>query len=215
MKARDNGARAGARALFAARGLAALGLAVLTLGLAVPASAQFSKSYKFLQAVRERDGQAVTDEVNQPGSNLINTRDSTTGQTALHIVTARRDLGWMDFLLAKGADPNIGDNRGTTPMMLAANLGFADGISLLVGKGARVDETGVTGETPLIIAVHRRDIGMMQILLKAGANPDRADSSGRSARDYATLDGADNPLLAEIKASARPRRAGPTYGPKL
>jgi len=199
------GARAGMMAM----------LAGVALGLAVPASAQFSKSYKFLQAVRERDGQAVTDEVNQPGSTLINTRDSTNGQTALHIVTARRDVGWMEFLLAKGADPNIGDNRGTTPMMLAANLGFADGISLLVDKGARVDETGVTGETPLVIAVHRRDINMMRILLKAGANPDRADSSGRSARDYATLEGADNPLLAEIKASARPRRAGPTYGPKL
>lgn len=190
-------------------------LAALAIGIGTPAAAQFSKSYKFLQAVRDKDGQAVTDELNQPGSTLVNTRDSSNGQTALHIVTARRDLAWMGFLLAKGADPNIGDSRGTTPMMMAANLGFNEGVALLVGQGARVDETGVTGETPLIIAVHRRDIEMMRTLLKAGANPDRADSSGRSARDYAKLDGDDNPLLTEITTSAKPRRAGPTYGPKF
>jgi ankyrin repeat protein len=200
-----------------ARTKAALGAILVALAAlaGTPASAQFSKSYKFLLAVREKDGQAVTDELNQPGSTMVNTRDSTNGETALHIVTARRDLGWMSFLLAKGADPNIADGRGTTPMMLAANLGFTEGLSLLLAQGARVDETGVTGETPLIIAVHRRDIGMMRVLLKAGANPDRADSSGRTARDYAALDGAENPLLAEITAGAKPRRAGPTYGPKF
>lgn len=190
-------------------------LAAFAIGIGAPASAQFSKSYKFLQAVRDKDGQAVTDELNQPGSTLVNTRDVTTGQTALSIVTARRDLGWMGFLLAKGADPNIADNRGTTPMMLAANLGFTEGVSLLVGQGARVDESGPTGETPLIIAVNRRDIQLMRVLLKAGANPDRADSSGRTARDYARLDGADSPLLSEIATNAKPRRTGPTYGPKF
>ena len=185
--------------------------------LAGPAQAQFSKSYKFLDAVRTKDGQAVTDELNQPGSTLINTHDITTGETALHIVTARRDPAWLGFLLAKGADPNVRDNKGVTPLVLACNLGFTEGLESLIAHGARVDEPSSTGETPLIAAVHRRDLAMTRLLLKAGANPDRADNSGRSARDYATLDGRESPLLAEIQATAKTRAGGgaATYGPKL
>ena len=90
-------------------------------------------------------------------------------------------------------------------------------MDLLIAHGARIDEPSSTGETPLIAAVHRRDLAMMRILLKAGANPDRADNSGRSARDYAALDGPSSPLTAEIVTTAKTRRGGngSSYGPKL
>jgi ankyrin repeat protein len=156
--------------------------------------------------------------VSQPGSEIINTRDSSNGETALHIVIARRDSQWLAFLLAKGADPNIADNHGTSPLMLATNLGFDDAVSLLVERGAHLDEGNSTGETPLITAVHRHDLVVMRVLLKAGANPDRTDNSGRSARDYAAFGGPDNPLLAEIKADARSNASAAhhgSYGPKL
>ena len=122
-------------------------------------------------------------------------------------------------MLGKGANANIRDNRGVTPLVLAASLGFIEGVELLVEQKARIDESSDTGETPLIGAVHARNIPLMRILLKAGASPDRADNSGRSARDYATLDGRSSPLLSEIEANAKPaaaRRAGAaTYGPSL
>lgn len=196
------------------------GLLVISgIALGSPALAQFSTSYKFLESVRKQEGQEVTDAVSQPGSQIINTRDVSTGETALLIVTARRDAGWLAFLLAKGADPNIGNNKGVTPLMLAANLGFAEGVTMLVERGARLNDGDITGETPLITAVHRHDLAIMRSLLKAGADPDRADSSGRSARDYAGFDGAQSPLVAEIKADARPgggaAHAQGTYGPKL
>jgi len=203
------------------RGVRVLGLVLaaavpLVAGISVPAQAQFSKSYKFLDAVRTKDGQAVTDELNRPGSTMINTHDITTGETALHIVTAHRDTTWLAFLLSKGADANARDGKGQTPLVLACNIGFVEGLSLLIANGARVDEPSSTGETPLIAAVHRRDIAMMRLLLKAGANPDRADNSGRTARDYAALDGKDSPLLAEIQATAKAKsNSTATYGPKL
>lgn len=194
-------------------------LAIAGVGVAGPALAQFSTSYKFLESVRKQEAQEVTDAVSQPGSQIINTRDVSSGETALLIVTARRDAGWLAFLLAKGADPNIGNNKGVTPLMLAANLGFAEGVSLLLDRGARLNDGDITGETPLITAVHRHDLAIMRSLLKAGADPDRADSSGRSARDYAGFDGAQSPLVAEIKADARTGGAGAhaqgSYGPKL
>ena len=196
-----------------------IGLAIVATGLASPALAQFSPSYKFLESVRKQEAEEVTDAVSQPGSTIINTQDLSTGQTALHIVIARRDAAWLGFLLAKGADPNIGDNHGVTPLMLATNLGFGAGVSLLVDHGARLNDSDSTGETPLMTAVHRHDLVMMRSLLQAGADPDRTDNSGRSARDYATLEGKDSPALAEIKTDARTGAAHAgaqaTYGPKL
>lgn len=193
----------------------ALGAAVL----ASPAHAQFSDSYKFLEAVRKKDGAKVDAFLNEPGSNIVNTRDLTSGDSALHIVTTRRDLTWMTFLIQKGANINARNERGETPLVLASNLGFIEGVELLVERKARVDEPNDTGETPLISAVHRRNLALLRILLKAGADPDRADNSGRSARDYAALDGQNSTLLSEIDANARAkaarRPAAPSYGPSL
>ena len=184
-----------------------------------PAEAQFSKSYKFLEAVRKKKGDEVQDALNEPGSQIVNTRDITTGETALHIVTARRDLTWMNFLIAKGANVNLSDARGTTALQLAVSLGFPEGVELLVTQKARIDDPNASGETPLIAAVHRRDIALMRLLLKAGADPDRADNSGRSARDYALLGGRSSALVSEIENNAKPGgRRGATqrsYGPTL
>ncbi len=184
-----------------------------------PAQAQFSKSYKFLEAVRKKDGGVVQDALNEPGSQIVNTRDSTSGETALHIVTARRDLTWMSFLIGKGANVDAHDGRGTTPLQLAVTLGFPEGVELLVSQRARIDEPNSAGETPLISAVHRHDTGLVRLLLKAGADPDRADNSGRSARDYALLNGRTSALVSEIENNAKPhsQRTGPqrSYGPAL
>lgn len=190
--------------------------ALASLALAAPAPAQFmSDGYKFLEAVRKKDGNAVTNALDEPGSTLINTRDVTTGETGLHIVTNRRDLTWMQFLIAKGANVNLRDAKGVTPLVAAVNANFIEGAELLVSKGARLDESNNAGETPLITAVHNKNVAMMRILLKAGADPDRADNSGRTARDYARLGGGT--LLAEIEANAKPRGdARPKiYGPKF
>ncbi len=198
--------------------LALTPLIAASLAWSAPAAAQFSQSYKFLEAVKKREGNEVTDMLSEPGTTIVNTRDVTTGETALHLVTARRDLTWMQFLVAKGANVNLRDAKGVTPLVLACNLGFTEGAEFLVGKGARIDESNSSGETPLITAVHNRNVALVRVLLKAGANPDRADNSGRSARDYAALDKGGT-LLTEIenamKARAATQGAKPSYGPKL
>jgi ankyrin repeat protein len=197
----------------------ALAAAALIGGVvaALPAHAQFSESYKFLEAVRKKDGAKVTDALNEPGTQIVNTKDVTTGESGLHIVTARRDLTWMQFLVAHGANVNVRDAKGTTPLVMAANLGFLEGVDFLITSGARVDDPNNTGETPLISAVHRHDLGLVRALLKAGANPDRPDNSGRSARDYATLEGKDSPLAGEIAAVTKggAQATKKTYGPSF
>lgn len=186
------------------------------LAFAAPAAAQkMGEGYEFLKAVKARDGTKVNTALDRPGSTVIGTRDASTGETALHYVVARRDLVWLRFLIGRGANPNIADRNGVTPLTLAANLGWGEGVEQLVKSGASVDSANQTGETPLIAAIHRRDADMVRALLKAGANPDRADNSGRTARDYAVLMGPQSTILAELdKAKAeRKARAAKSYGP--
>jgi uncharacterized protein len=198
------------------RPLIAMAMLLATV-TAIPAQAQFSDSYKFLDAVRKKEGDKVTEALNEPGTQIINTKDYTTGQTALHIVVARRDLVWVQFLIAKGANVNARDNRGVTPLVAASEMGFLEGVDELIKSGARVDEANNTGETPLISAVHRKDLALVRMLVKAGANPDRPDNSGRSARDYAALD-KGSAVLGELeKASKEAKSSGArkTYGPSF
>ena len=199
------------------RKLAVVVAAGLTLAV-VPASAQMTDGYNFLKAVKDRDGTKATEFLSEPGSVLVNTKDLTTGESALHIVVQRRDLTWTKFLLERGANPNAADKHGVTPLAIAASLGFVEGVESLIKRGARVDVANSSGETPLISAVHRRDLAMIRLLLKNGASADRTDNSGRSARDYAMLMGGAAGVLAEIERIEAERKTAPAqdaYGPEL
>lgn len=197
-----------------------IGIVAALMGavLAVPVAAQvFSEGFEFLKAVKDRDGDAVTEALNEPGSTIVNTRDISSGETALHIVTQRRDLVWINFLTQRGANPNIRDKKGVAPLQLAVQLGFVEGVEALIKSSADVEVTDSSGETPLIAAVHRRDVGLIRLLLANRANPDRADNSGRTARDYARLMGARSAVMAEFDRADAERKgnvSGPGYGPQ-
>ena len=184
--------------------------------IALPAAAQFSQSYNFLKAVRDADGAKATEALEKnPGSTIIDTRDYSTGETALHIVVKRRDMTWLGFLVGKGAKPDVRDAQGNTPLLTAAQNGFVEGAHLLILDRAAVDAENSRGETPLILAVHNRDLAMVRELLAAGANPNRADRiAGKSARDYAAEDRRAAAVLKAIDEAKpvklSPRMSGPT-----
>ena len=197
------------------------GLAAAFAGalLAGPLAGQnFSEGYQFLKAVEDREGATVTEMLDQPGTVIANSRDITSGRTAMHIVVERRDLTWIRFLHSKGANPDIADKKGITPLQIASNLGFIEGVEALLEAGARVDQSNAAGETPLISAIHRRDVPMIRLLLDKGANPDRNDNSGRSARDYAALISGGTQITDVIAQADKDRSADGTrqsYGPSL
>lgn len=185
--------------------------------LAVPAvsRAQFSDSYNFLKAVKDRDGAEATKYITKPGSIIIDTHDQTNGETALHIVTRDRDTTWLHFLLSKGAKPDTRDRTGETPLLIAVRLNYEEGAELLLAFHASVDLTNNAGETPLIRAVENGNYGLAKLLIAEGADPDKPDHiAGLSARDYAKRD-ARNASIAQLLAQAPATKAKPKQGPSL
>lgn len=189
--------------------------ATLALALAaMPAQAQYSDSYNFLKAVKERDATKVTQILSEPGTVVVNAKDEGTGESALHMVVKGRDYTWLSFLLSRRAKPDIQNRQGETPLSSAAQLGWVEGAELLLSRGANVDLANQRGETPLILAVHRRDPAMVSLLLRAGANPNRKDTmGGYSALDYARQDGRSQAIVKLLEAKAGPPKT--VAGPKL
>ena len=193
---------------------AILGAAALAM-VAAPAHAQRKREgYEFLEAVKDRDGGKVNELLAQPGNVLVNARDITSGETALHIAAQRRDAVWIRFLLGKGANPNLESRAGVSPLEIAVQLGSLEGVEALLKGGASANVTNAAGETPLISAVHRRDVEMIRLLVDMGADPLRTDNSGRTAREYAALIGARSQVLTTLdEAIAEKGKAAPVYGP--
>jgi len=193
---------------------------VFALAALGPAAAQIggSEGYQFLKAVKERDGDTATKMLDEPGTQIVNTRDITTGENGLHIVAERRDTTWMRFLLQRGANPNVRDRNGTTPLQIAVRLGHIDGVEALIKGGADVDISDASGETPLMTAVHQRNVELVRTLLEEGADPDVNDNTGRSARDHMMRINSNTLLKREFEEADKKREEDPApvqYGPSF
>jgi len=182
--------------------------ALVALAAPTAASAQnFSEGYQFLEAVKKADGNKVNEILGKPGSSIVNTKDRDSGQSALHIVTEREDPTYMRFLLQKGANPNITDKNGNSPLMSAVGKGFGEGVDIMIRYGGSVNLANSSGETPLIRAVQIHNVDIIRKLLDAGADPDKTDTlAGKSARDYAIED-RRFPGIAKILSDAPKKKA--------
>jgi ankyrin repeat protein len=198
-----------------------IALAVLT-GLAAPVqvaaqdgmTAGFSDGYRFLKAVKDRDGTTATSLIVAPGSVVINYREPKSGDGALHLLTRDRDITWLGFMLGKGAKADIQNEDGTTPLAIAAQIGWVEGADRLLRSGAHVDLANNRGETPLILAVQGHDLAMVRLLLGKGANPKKTDNvAGYSALDYARRDSRSPAIVKLLEEPQAPAR--PVAGPKL
>ena len=187
---------------------------LVLLVMAGPAAAQFSDSYNFIKAVKDRDVNTAIELADKPGTTIVNTRDNDTGEAGVHIVTRRGDLGWLGLLYQKGANLNLKDRDGNTPLILAAISRWSEGAATLIRLKAQVNMQNRLGETALLKAVQARDLTLVKALIDAGASPDIADNSGISARIVA----ANDPRAASIAKLLKDLPVKPTgrmQGPSL
>ena len=107
------------------------------------------------------------------------------GDTALLLATKRPRPGIVEPLLAAGANPNVLDAAGRSPLLIAVSNSLAVDddsakvMRLLLARHPNLEIRGRYGLTALFLAVSERKAWAVADLLAAGANPNtRADSGG-------------------------------------
>eukprot|EP00055_Hartaetosiga_balthica_P009599 m.38586 g.38586 ORF g.38586 m.38586 type:complete len:676 (-) comp6810_c0_seq2:15-2042(-) len=92
----------------------------------------------------------------------------TEGNTALHLASWHERANSTDIintLLFNNAQPNISNNKGITPLHIAAQTGQTDIVMLLVDRGCDVKALTEENETPLDIAVRHNQEDVVSFLL--------------------------------------------------
>jgi hypothetical protein len=90
--------------------------------------------------------------------------------------------------LQRGADVNIRNAQGETPLVLAVRAHSEACVSLLLAAGADVHLRTPSGETALHVAAAAGDEQLCLRLIDAGHEPHSADSSGRTPVDLMRAD---------------------------
>lgn len=92
----------------------------------------------------------------------------------------------LQFLLARGANPNLGDHYGQTPLHWAAKAGYHRMVDLLLQKDVLPDLPDYRGRTPLSRTAEGGYPRVVELLLAlAKVDPDSRDARGRTPLSWA------------------------------
>ena len=115
---------------------------------------------------------------------------SLVGATPLFLAVKASDTELMRVLLDHGADVRLGNEDNTTPLLVAAGIGFLEGqvlaeeadaleaVAMLVALGESVTQTNDMDETALHGAAYRGANSVVRYLVERGARLDAADDKG-------------------------------------
>lgn len=128
------------------------------------------------------------------------------GMTALMYAARQGCVACAEALVEGGADPDIGDPRNVTPLIVAINNFHFDVASYLIEAGASLDVWDWWGRSPLYAAVDMNTI-------PHGGRPDRRSTDATSSLELIEqmLSKGANPNL-QLKLTPPYRKRGPDRG---
>lgn len=103
---------------------------------------------------------------------------SVDGTTALHWAVYRKDLELVQMLLAEGANPDIRNDYGATPMTVASEHGDYPIMKALVDAGGDIESPNSEGQTLLMAVARTGNIDTARLLLDKGATVDAVENWG-------------------------------------
>ena len=106
--------------------------------------------------------------------------------TPLHHALEFRNFEVAKSLVKAGADPNVRDKNGHTPLMMAAT-GSAELLELLIDLGAEVNAKQNHDWTALHYAAAHGDKDIIRVLISRGADPHVVDKDGRTPLEVASI----------------------------
>ncbi|CAB0032100.1 unnamed protein product [Trichogramma brassicae] len=110
----------------------------------------------------------------------VNARNNR-GYTPLLLAFERRHYKAVEVLLRRGADPNLANDDGMTPLHFICGRIFGPVrtlLELIERYPLQLDAQDVWGNTPLHRAIEYGNIDMTEYLLRRGANPNSANNKG-------------------------------------
>src|SRR5579884_163057 len=87
----------------------------------------------------------------------------------------------LKTMLRKGANVNVQDKYGLTPLMLACLVKYSRSARLLVDHGADIQARDIGGATALIYAARSGNYQSVRFLIGRGADVNAKDNDGRTA----------------------------------
>jgi len=117
----------------------------------------------------------------------INSKSPNGGFTPLHFAIGIGQAKTAEFLLSKGALPDIKNNEGSTPLMNAITQKKERLVKLLIDYKADVNLADRNGLPIIYVVSYGGDYDMIELLYNAGANIAVKDGNGIELAKLVTL----------------------------
>ncbi|XP_029352980.1 ankyrin repeat and EF-hand domain-containing protein 1 [Echeneis naucrates] len=136
--------------------------------------------YRLLQWVYKGDKTQIKKMLTLGVENLISLTEPQDGIGALHVAVSANNQDLVSFLLSQGAQPDIQDKKGRTPVMLAAELGNDTIVALLAQSHANLKLQDAEGKGVLFYCIYptKRHTRCLQMALKCQADVNNVSAQG-------------------------------------